>query len=451
MKTKTVFICQSCGYQTPKWSGRCPDCSQWNTIREDFIPAQTDTGAGVASVRGSVENLGEIEIDDSIRIKTRISEFDRVLGGGLVPGSVVLIGGDPGIGKSTLVLQACSKLSSGDEKVLYITGEESSRQTKLRANRLGVDSKNLYVLNETNADAISSHIESLKPKVAVIDSIQVVYSDEFSSSPGSVSQVRACAQKLSALCKAKDVCLLVIGHVTKEGLLAGPRVLEHLVDTVLYFEGERFASFRILRAVKNRFGSTNEMGVFEMTAAGLDEVANPSSVFLSERAQKSSGSVIVPTIEGMRALLVEIQALVSPAAFNVPARRSTGIDYNKLNLLIAVLEKRVGLKLSSLDCFLNVVGGVKILEPAVDLGAALAIASSVKDVSIDQDTVVLGEVGLAGEVRAVSRADARLKEAEKLGFRAAILPKRNIDGIKTATSIKLQGGGTLKDAINIML
>jgi len=451
VKVKTIFSCQNCGYQTPKWSGRCPECTQWNTIAEEIFTVQSSAKPKAKVSKEDLKPLSQVGIDDDIRIKTNIKELDRILGGGLVLGSVVLIGGDPGIGKSTLLLQACEKMASDQRKILYVTGEESTRQTKLRAERLNIKTDNLYILNEVNIEAIKTHIEDLKPKVVVIDSIQVMHCEQLSSSPGSVSQVRECAHNLTVFSKKKEVSLLLVGHVTKEGALAGPRVLEHLVDTVLYFEGERFASFRILRAVKNRFGSTNEIGVFEMDSHGLSEVVNPSVMFLSERPKGTPGSVVVPTIEGSRPLLVEIQALVARASFGIPTRRTTGLDYNKLSLLIAVLEKKVGLHLSNSDCFVNVAGGIKVSEPAADLGTATAIASSLKEIPTQTDTVIVGEVGLGGEVRAVSQIEARLKEARKLGFKKALIPNGNLKNIKLSLDMELIGVEKLKEALNTVL
>jgi DNA repair protein RadA/Sms len=374
--------------------------------------------------------LHTVEADETIRISTGIEEFDRILGGGIVPGSVILIGGDPGIGKSTLLLEVSDKIASDKARVLYVSGEESVKQTKLRANRLGTVSKDLYILNQTNIEAIKEHVTKLKPKVLIIDSIQVVYSSQITSGPGSISQARYCANFLTAMSKAAEMALFLIGHVTKEGMLAGPRALEHIVDSVLYFEGDRFTSFRILRAVKNRFGSTNEIAVFQMTGSGLSAVANPSVLLLAERPRDISGSVVVVTIEGTRPLLVEIQALATPLNFGMPIRRSTGIDPNKLSLLIAVLEKRLGFNLSSFDIFTNVVGGLKIAEPAVDLGIAVAIASSFKEKNTSFECAVIGEVGLGAEVRRVNQIQARVKEAEKMGFKRCILPKSNLKELK---------------------
>lgn len=454
MKTNSIYVCQSCGYQSAKWLGRCPDCQIWNSLVEEvgFGQPQVNQQFGVFSQEVSL--LRDIRADESIRMRTGIEEFDRILGGGVVPGSVVLIGGDPGIGKSTLLLQACDKMACSNIKVLYVSGEESAKQTKLRANRLGTVSKGLYIVNETNIEIIKEHIVKLKPQVLVIDSIQVVYSSQLTSSPGSVSQVRQCAGLLTLLAKTSETALFLIGHVTKEGTLAGPRVLEHLVDTVLYFEGDRFTSFRVLRAVKNRFGSTNEIGVFQMSGVGLSAVENPSMMLLAERPKHTSGSVVVVTVEGTRPLLVEIQALTSPANFGMPARRCTGIDYNKLSLLIAVLEKRLGFNMASFDVYANVVGGLKITEPAIDLGLAVAIASSFKEKTTADDCAIIGEVGLAAEVRRVSQIQARVKEAQELGFKRCILPKSNLSELKqlsAAGKIELIGISNVEEALKIAL
>lgn len=450
MKTKTIYVCQGCGYQSAKWLGRCPDCNQWNTIQEEVSFREEQNRPRILPQQGP-SPLHQVEVDEGIRIKTGITELDRILGGGIVPGSVVLIGGDPGIGKSTLLLQASERLSQGGNKILYVSGEESVRQTKLRANRLGTNSKNLYIVNETNLEFIKDYISKLRPKAVIIDSIQVIYTTQLPSSPGSVGQIRECAGQLSLLAKATDTCCLLIGHVTKEGVLAGPRLLEHLVDTVLYFEGDRFTSFKILRAVKNRFGATNEIGVFEMTGKGLAEILSPSSAFLAERPKQTQGSTVVATIEGSRPLLVEIQALVSQATFGMPSRRSTGLDYNKVSLLIAVLEKRVGLTLGNYDVFVNVAGGIKVLEPAVDLGVVVAIASSLKERSTSPHDVIFGEVGLGGEVRGVSHIQARLAEVSKLGFTRCVIPKNNIKSQIEPVGLELVGVETVKEALDVTL
>lgn len=449
-KSKTVFTCQECGCQSPRWLGRCPDCGKWNTITEELAVKETRYEEE-ALYREKPKLLFDVEMSAESRIRTNIDELDRILGGGIVPGSMILIGGDPGIGKSTLLLQASNQLSGDGGKVLYVSGEESVRQTKLRAERLGTTAKNLYIVNETNVALITKYIKELSPRAVVVDSIQVVYNPELSSSPGSVSQVKECAAQLVFLAKGSGIPIFLVGHVTKEGSIAGPRVLEHMVDTVLYFEGERHTVYRVLRAVKNRFGSTNEIGVFEMTARGLLEVSNPSQLFLSERPSHVSGSVVVPCIEGTRPLLVEIQALVSQTNFATPRRWTSGLDYNRVVLLIAVLEKRVGLALHSQDIFVNVAGGVKIVEPAVDLAAMIAVSSSFKEVPIEPYDVVLGEVGLGGEIRGVTQAEARINEAQRMGFKRCIISKNNLKGLSVKGEIELVGVSTIGEALEVAL
>ncbi|OIO80591.1 MAG: DNA repair protein RadA [Candidatus Omnitrophica bacterium CG12_big_fil_rev_8_21_14_0_65_43_15] len=444
MKTSTIYVCQSCGYQSSKWLGRCPECEKWNSLVEE-------TDSPVLALSGEISLLNAVDADEAIRITTGIDEFDRILGGGIVPGSVTLIGGDPGIGKSTLLLQVCDRLSVSGKKVLYVSGEESAKQAKLRANRLGTASKELYILNQTNVELIKEHIDKLKPDILVVDSVQVVYSSQITSAPGSVSQVRHCAGFLNVVAKNNEIALFLIGHVTKDGSIAGPRVLEHLVDTVLYFEGDRFTSFRILRSIKNRFGSTNEIAIFEMLITGLSAVENPSLMLLSQRPKNISGSVVVASVEGTRPLLVEIQALTSPVNFGYPSRRSTGIDSNKMSLLIAVLEKRLGFNLSNFDVFTNVVGGLKITEPAVDLGVVAAIASSFKEKIVCPDCVVIGEVGLGAEVRRVNQIQIRVNEAEKLGFKKCVLPKANLKELKAGAKIELAGAGDIQEALGFIL
>ncbi|MFH1655471.1 MAG: DNA repair protein RadA [Candidatus Omnitrophota bacterium] len=427
MKVKSVFVCQSCGAQSPKWQGKCANCESWNSYAEEtYLPEAKNSRQELLS-RDNPVLLSEIESREESRIKTSIAEIDRVLGGGIVPGSVILIGGDPGIGKSTISLQVSCFLSQAGKKVLYVSGEESVKQTKLRANRLDTKGKdNLYIVNQIDLNLILEYIRKLTPDVVIVDSIQVVYQPEIPSSPGSVGQVRECAALLIQLAKSMGIAMFLIGHVTKEGTLAGPRVLEHLVDTVLYFEGERYSVYRILRATKNRFGSTNEIGVFEMSSTGLVEVKNPSEIFLSERAKKTSGSVVVPVLEGSRPILVEIQALVSKSSFGLARRRSQGIDYNRMSLLVAVLEKRLKMSLADKDIFVNVAGGIKVVDPAADLAVVVAVASALKDKVIPADTVVLGEVGLAAEVRSVSQINIRINEAHKLGFKRCIVPRNNL-------------------------
>jgi DNA repair protein RadA/Sms len=454
MKTKTIFACQSCGYQSPKWLGRCPDCNSWNSfVEEDYSAPSSKAKERTALYKDEPVLLKDVEIKESSRIKTEIHELDRVLGGGIVPGSVVLIGGDPGIGKSTISLQVSNQLTKYGNTVLYISGEESVAQTKLRAKRLGeAEPDNLYIVNQTDLSLVMEYINKIRPQVVIIDSIQVIFEPSIGSSAGSVSQVRECAGILTQLAKTTGTSIFIIGHVTKEGALAGPRVLEHIVDTVLYFEGDRFSIYRILRAVKNRFGSTNEIGVFEMTSSGLREVKNPSEIFLSERPKDVSGSVVVSVIEGTRPLLVEMQSLVSKSSFGYALRRAQGFDYNRLSLLIAVLEKRIGLHLEAEDIFVNVAGGVKVEDPAADLAVSIAVASAFREQPVMPETVVLGEVGLAGEIRSISQIILRINEAEKLGFKHCVLPKNNLKNLdfKKGT-IELIAASTLKEAIDIVL
>ncbi len=423
MKIKTIHTCQTCGYQSAKWLGKCPDCAGWNTLVEEQVTKNEPNRTGIA---GSEPTLfSEITGAAEERTVTGISEFDRVLGGGLVAGSLVLIGGAPGIGKSTLVLQAMDKLAAKPGGALYVSGEESAVQIRLRGDRLSVRAEKLMLLAENSLEKIIPTIERLKPGVVVVDSIQTVFTDSLESAPGSVSQVRECAGKLMSLAKGSGIPIFIVGHVTKDGTLAGPRVLEHMVDTVLYFEGDSGHPFRILRAIKNRFGSTNEIGVFEMREEGLVEVTNPSELFLNERPEGVSGSLVVAAMEGSRPLLVELQALVTGTSFAVPRRTTIGVDANRLALLVAVLEKKVGLHLAGQDIFLNVAGGARISEPAADLGMIMAVASSHLDKVIDPHTVVLGEVGLAGEVRRITHPEIRVREAAKLGFTRCIIPAGN--------------------------
>ncbi len=424
VKGKTAFVCQSCGFSCAKWLGKCPDCESWNSFAEEEVCSNPQGGR--PSFLQEPVLLHSVKSHHEERITVDIAELDRVLGGGIVRGSMVLIGGDPGIGKSTISLQLCRQLASKGKKVLYVSGEESVQQTKMRSDRLGTGpSDHLYIVNATDIDAIVEFVKKFLPDLIIIDSIQVVYTSALSSSAGSVGQVRQCASILTQLAKASGIAIFLIGHVTKEGTLAGPRVLEHIVDTVLYFEGERFSNHRILRAVKNRFGSTNEIGVFEMGSRGLAQVSNPSEIFLAERPKEVSGSVVLPILEGTRPILVEIQALVTKANFGVTRRKSQGIDYNRLTLLAAVLEKRLSLKLFDRDIFVNVVGGIKVDDPALDLAVCLSIGSSYLDKVIPFDTVVLGEVGLSSEVRSVTNILVRVSEAAKLGFKRCILPRSN--------------------------
>ena len=450
---KSIFFCQNCGHEEAKWLGQCPACGEWNTFVEEKLDSGITKGttAGSRSVRESVREakvvpLTEVSADDDARCRTGIRELDRVLGGGIVPGSLVLVGGDPGIGKSTLLLQVCRMLSK-DKKVLYISGEESQAQIKLRANRMGDFSSNLYLLCETNLEIIRGVIEKERPQLVVIDSIQTMYSEEVSSAPGSVSQVRESTNIFLQLAKGLCIPIFIVGHVTKEGTVAGPRVLEHMVDTVLYFEGDRHASYRILRAVKNRFGSTNEIGVFEMQQAGLAEVENPSEYMLSGRPEHASGSVVACSIEGTRPILIEIQALVCQSNFGMPRRTAAGTDYNRVNLLMAVLEKRLGMALGNSDAYVNIAGGIRMNEPAIDLGIVMAIVSSFRNRPIDEKTIVFGEVGLSGEVRAVNMPEQRVAEAKKLGFEICILPEVSLKMVKGTKGIKLVGVKNIGDAV----
>ena len=453
MKTKTIFVCQECGTQSPRWIGKCSNCDSWNTfIEENNTPVEASKRGGVVYKDDPVL-LADVLIKDENRLLTDITEFDSVIGGGIVPGSVILIGGDPGIGKSTLSLQVGCSLGKKGVKVLYVSGEESVKQTMMRANRLSnKDNDSLYIVNQVDLKTIIKHIEDLSPDVVVIDSIQVVSHSELTSTPGSVSQVRECAAILTHIAKTKGISLFIIGHVTKEGLLAGPRVLEHIVDTVLYFEGERYSTYRVLRATKNRFGSTNEIGVFEMTSFGLKEVLNPSEIFLSERPHNTSGSVVIPIMEGTRPFLVEIQGLVSRSTFGVVRQKAQGFDANRLALLIAVLDKRLGMNLGDKDVFLNVVGGVRVIDPAADLAVSIAIASALLDKPIAGDTVVFGEVGLSSEVRSVSQVVSRVNEAQKLGFKKCIIPKNNLKSQEELKSFKIEiiPVETVKEALNYL-
>ncbi len=421
-KIRTKFVCQQCGYEAPRWSGCCPECGQWNTLVETI---ETRTGPSVSHLASQTvpQPITSVSTDGFARIPVPMEEFNRALGGGIVPGSVVLIGGDPGIGKSTLLLQISALLARNGKTTLYVSAEESTHQIKMRAHRLGISEEQLYILSETSLNHILSQIERLEPQLVVVDSIQAVYLEELETSAGSIGQVRECAATLLRMAKSRNVPMFIVGHVTKTGAIAGPRVLEHMVDTVLYLEGEKFHSYRLLRSVKNRFGSTNEVGVFEMREQGLVEITNPSQAFLSERLVSATGSVVAVTMEGTRPLLVEIQALTTTTSFGLPRRTANGIDFNRLLLLIAVLSKRVGLKLSTQDIFVNVVGGLRIGEPAADLGVAAAIASSFRNLRIADDCVMLGEIGLSGELRSVGQAEKRLNEAAKLGFKRCIVPR----------------------------
>ncbi|MDE3018792.1 MAG: DNA repair protein RadA [Nitrospirota bacterium] len=449
MRAKTSFLCQACGHQAPRWLGRCPDCGRWNSLKEERLPATGPGRLGNPGGAGSKATpIGEIEIVGEDRLLTGIGELDRVLGGGVIPGSVILIGGDPGIGKTTLLLQALPKLAQAGEKVLYVSGEESPRQIKMRAQRLAVDDPALFILAETSLETIFKSIQELQPTVVVVDSIQTVYTDQMTSAPGSISQVQEVAGQLMGFAKRGSVPVFIIGHVTKEGAIAGPRLLEHIVDTVLYFEGDRGHAYRILRAVKNRFGSTNEIGVFTMKDAGLEEVGNPSELFLAERPERSTGSVVVSSLEGSRPILVELQALVSSTNYAMPKRMANGVELNRVSLLLAVMEKRLGLHFSGQDVYVNVVGGLQIDEPAVDMGIALAVTSSLRERPIDHRTVVLGELGLGGEVRAISQVDLRLREAAKMGFRRCLLPERNLAKLEPVEEMELVGIREIGDALD---
>ena len=453
-KRKTKYVCQECGYESPKWMGKCSGCHNWNTFAEEFEASPRSAKhvfTALPNTKTKPEKITSIQSEQEARVTTAMPEFNRVLGGGIVPGSLVLIGGDPGIGKSTLLLQVSSQLADKSLNILYISGEESARQTKLRADRLGVVSNQLYVLAETNLQDIVNQIETLNPAFVVIDSIQTIYREEVTSAPGSVSQVRECTSELMRIAKSKGIPIFIVGHVTKEGSIAGPRLLEHMVDAVLYFEGERHHTFRILRSVKNRFGSTNEMGIFEMKEEGLREVSNPSEIFLEERSQGAAGSTVVASMEGSRPVLVEIQALISPTSFGNPRRMATGIDHSRVPLLMAVLEKRVGLMLQNQDAYVKVAGGVKLDEPAIDLAVAVSIASSFRDQPSRPDDVLIGEVGLTGEIRRVSRIDQRVQEAAKLGFNRAIIPRKNLDGWTPPNSIEVVGVDSVQEALQTTL
>jgi DNA repair protein RadA/Sms len=451
-KVKTVFACQACGFESSKWLGRCPDCGEWNTFaeeRQEVAPPAKGRGPVLAAPAGKPRPYDVVDVSEAERIPSGIGEFDRVLGGGIVPGSMVLIGGEPGIGKSTLLLQVAHLLGRAGGPVLYVSGEESERQIKMRGERLGVQGGALFLMGETSLERILEEVDELKPSALVVDSVQTVYSSRLPSAPGSITQVREVATQLLFLAKGHGVTIFLIGHVTKDGSLAGPKSLEHIVDTVLYFEGEKRQHHRVVRAVKNRFGAASELGVFEMTGAGLKPVANPSALFLSERLEGTPGSAVVATLEGSRPMLVEIQALVSPTSFGNPRRTSIGLDPNRTTLLLAVLEKRVGLELLTDDVFVSVAGGLEVTEPAADLGVAAAVASSFRNRPLPAKTAVFGEVGLAGEVRGTGQAALRVREAAQLGFTRCILPARNLP--TDADGIELVGVGTLEEALARLL
>ncbi|MEO8602050.1 MAG: DNA repair protein RadA [bacterium] len=448
-KARTVFICQDCGAQQARWLGRCPDCSAWNTLVEERQVPEPKRGGGAALERARPEPINALAAASEGRSSSGIGELDRVLGGGVVPGSVVLIGGDPGIGKSTLVLQALAHLS-GRGRALYVTGEESPQQVKMRADRLGIAAAQLLVLAETQIEAIIEHARAVDPVVLAVDSIQTMFTDQLASAPGSIGQVRESAAQLVQFAKRHGLATILVGHVTKEGAFAGPRVLEHMVDTVLYFEGDRGHAFRILRAVKNRFGSTNEIGVFEMKQGGLEAVSNPSALFLAERPVDVPGSVVIASLEGTRPILVELQALVSPTALGTPRRTTLGMDHNRIALLVAILEKKMGLQLHGHDIFLNVAGGVRLDEPAADLGALVAVASSFLDKPVDPHTLIVGEVGLAGEVRAISQAEARVREGSKLGFQRCLMPETSRTQLPAMPGVEVRGVRSLDDAWELL-
>ena len=454
-KTATVFFCQNCGYESTKWLGQCPGCREWNTFVEETIDKTVlkNTGTGSRRERREASEpcvLSEIAIREENKTLTGIKELDRVLGGGIVQGSLTLVGGDPGIGKSTLLLQVCHNLSEAGQKVLYISGEESKVQIKMRADRLGTFSEHMLLLCETNLDIIGEVIRRSKPEVVIIDSIQTMYNENVSAAPGSVSQVRESTGILLQLAKGLGISIFIVGHVTKEGTVAGPRVLEHMVDTVLYFEGDRHASYRILRGVKNRFGSTNEIGVFEMEEKGLSEVLNPSEMLISGRPKEASGAVVACSLEGTRPILLEVQALVTATNFGMARRTANGVDYNRINILLAILEKRCGFAMSRYDAYVNIAGGMKMNEPALDLAVVMALVSSFKNREVDPGMLIFGEVGLSGEVRGVSQAAQRVSEAIKMGFTSCLLPKSNLEKLKDEKRIRLIGVENVREAIQLI-
>ena len=446
---ETIFVCQNCGHQSRKWLGKCPECGEWNSLVEERNRAAQKGNARNTFQTREVEAIAysEIESQDEVRIASGVTEFDRVLGGGIVPGTLVLIGGDPGIGKSTLLLQVADQLSANDGAVLYVSGEESERQIKMRGERLQIKAQNLFLLPETNLENIFHEVERLKPSAIVVDSIQTVFSAMIESAPGSVSQVREAAHQFLLLAKKRTIPVFLIGHITKDGSIAGPKALEHVVDTVLYFEGERHHNHRIVRAVKNRFGAANEIGVFEMTGAGLIPVANPSQMFLQERPQNVAGSVVTACMEGTRPLLVEIQALVSETKYGTGRRMTQGVDQNRVSLLMAMLEKRAGLQMLGDDVFVNIAGGLEVDEPAVDLGVVAAITSSFRNAPIDQHTAVFGEVGLTGEVRGTTQAVVRAREAQALGFKTIVMPSSNTAGLERMLGIRTIGVRSVEEAL----
>ena len=445
-KNATVFVCNECGYESSKWLGKCPSCGAWNTFFEEKVLDTKSGSKDKSKPKAEIQKLSDVVKKETFRLKTGVEELDRVLGGGFVEGSLVLLGGEPGIGKSTLILQICQTVEPGGP-ILYVSGEESAEQIKIRADRLGIKKDSLLFLAETDVDNIELALENTGAKFLIVDSIQTMYSDEITSAPGSVSQVREITARIMRMCKMKGITTIIIGHVTKDGSIAGPRVLEHMVDTVLYLEGERYFSYRILRGVKNRFGSTNEIGMFEMEEKGLVEVKNPSELLISERDGNPTGSVIVVSMEGTRALALELQALSTPTIFGMPRRNASGVDYNRLTLLMAVLEKRANMNFSAQDVYINLVGGIKVNEPALDLGMVIAAASSFKNVPIPPDVAVIGEVGLTGEVRSVSMIDKRLKEIEKLGYKSCIIPESNKKLLKEKYKLDIIGAKNIIDAM----
>lgn len=450
-KIRTKFVCSECGSESPKWMGKCPECGEWNTLIEEVEQKEKQLHSKMLTVLSKPESLNDISLNIEERLSTEILELDRVLGGGIVKGSLVLVGGDPGIGKSTLLLQISENIGQKGLKVLYVSGEESTAQIKLRASRMGAKSENIYLVSENNTLNIDAYVTDLKPDILIIDSIQTMYNPDITSAPGSVSQVREATLGFMKIAKQDGIATFIVGHVTKQGAIAGPRVLEHMVDTVLYFEGESHMSYRILRAVKNRFGSTNEIGIFEMGDKGLIEVVNPSQMLLSGRMSGASGSCVISAMEGTRAMLVEVQALLSYSSFGVPRRNATGVDYNRVMLLMAVLEKRVGMQLGNSDSYVNVVGGIRLNEPAVDLGIIAAIASSFRDKEIDEGTVIIGEVGLAGEVRAVNFMEKRINEAAKLGFKRCIIPQNNLSRLNDKFNIDVIGVSSVNNMLDVVI
>ncbi|MFU2418427.1 DNA repair protein RadA [Peptacetobacter sp.] len=454
-KIKTKYVCQSCGYENPKWLGKCPECMKWNTFVEEIEDKSSKSNHRETFVidKSSQKpvNINSITIKHEERFSSGINELNRVLGGGIVRGSLVLVGGDPGIGKSTLLLQVSESVAQSGKKVLYISGEESESQIKMRAERLNAKSENLYIMAENNLNIIEHNLEGFDPDLIILDSIQTVFTPDIASAPGTVSQIKEGTSRFMRISKKMGISTFVVGHVTKEGALAGPKIMEHMVDTVLYFEGERYNTYRLIRAVKNRFGSTNELGVFEMSEKGLQELENPSKALISEKPENASGSVIVSTVEGTRPMLLELQALVSPTSFGIPRRTATGIDFNRVNLLLAVLEKRAGMQIQNQDVYLNIVGGIKINEPSMDLGVILAVASGFRNIPISGEVAVTGEVGLTGEIRGVSYIEKRISECRKLGFKKIIIPKSNYEAVKDVKGIEIWPVENVRQAINMVL